>query len=100
MVVRPAAGIQKPEDFRGKKVATPQLGNTQDVACRVWLGKQGYHITQIGGDVQVLPTANPDQLALFQRRDLDAVWTVEPWVSRLELEAEGKVYLEQKNDFV
>ena len=42
----------------------------------------------------MIPTANPDQLALFQRRQLDAVWTVEPWVSRLE-EAGGKVLVEE-----
>jgi NitT/TauT family transport system substrate-binding protein len=46
-------------------------------------------VTLTGGDVQVIPTANPDQLGLFQRHELDAVWTVEPWVSRLELEAGG-----------
>src|SRR5262249_4308326 len=37
LVVRNDSGIQKPEDFHGKKVATPQLGNTQDVALRAWL---------------------------------------------------------------
>jgi NitT/TauT family transport system substrate-binding protein len=96
-LVVPADGrLNKPEDFRGKKIATPQLGNTQDVACRAWLSKQGFHITQLGGDVQVLPTANPDQLSLFQGGQIDAVWTVEPWVSRLELEANGKIFLEQK----
>jgi NitT/TauT family transport system substrate-binding protein len=95
LVVPGDGRLAKPEDFRGKRLATPQLGNTQDVAARVWLGKQGYKITQLGGDVQVLPTANPDQLALFQSGGLDAVWTVEPWVSRLELEAGGKVFLEQ-----
>jgi NitT/TauT family transport system substrate-binding protein len=99
LVVRADGGIAKPEDFRGKKVATPQLGNTQDVACRVWLGKQGFKVTQLGGDVRVLPTENPDQLALFQQGQLDAVWTVEPWVSRLEMEANGKIFLEQKDEF-
>jgi NitT/TauT family transport system substrate-binding protein len=95
LLVRPDAHLTKPEDFRGKKMATPQLGNTQDVAARTWLRKQGFHITQLGGDVYVLPTANPDQLGLFQRGELDAVWTVEPWASRLEQEAGAKVYLEQ-----
>ena len=47
--------------------------------------------------MKVLPTANPDQLALFSSKQLDGVWTVEPWVSRLELEAKGKIYLEQKD---
>ncbi len=87
--------IKTPADFRGKKIATPQLGNTQDVAARAWLQKQGFKITLTGGDAQVIPTANPDQLALFQQEQIDAVWTVEPWVSRLELEAGGRVFLEQ-----
>jgi len=97
LVVQPDGRLSKPEDFRGKAIATPQLGNTQDVACRAWLKKQGYRITQLSGEVKVLPTANPDQLALFSSKQLDGVWTVEPWVSRLELEANGKVYLEQKD---
>jgi NitT/TauT family transport system substrate-binding protein len=97
LVVQPDGRLSKPEDFRGKAIATPQLGNTQDVACRAWLKKQGYKITQLGGDVKVLPTANPDQLSLFTAGRIDGVWTVEPWVSRLELEAKGQVFLEQKD---
>jgi NitT/TauT family transport system substrate-binding protein len=97
LVVQPDGRLSKPEDFRGRSIATPQLGNTQDVACRAWLKKQGYAITQLGGDVKVLPTANPDQLSLFTSGRIDGVWTVEPWVSRLELEAKGKIFLEQKD---
>ena len=97
LLVRPGAGIEKPADFKGKKLSTPQLGNTQDVAARTWLKAQGFKITQMGGDVFVLPTANPDQLSLFQQGKIDAVWTVEPWVSRIEREAGGKIYLEQKD---
>jgi NitT/TauT family transport system substrate-binding protein len=99
LVVQSDGRIAKPADFKGKKLATPQMGNTQDVAARVWLKKQGFKITQLGGDVFVLPTNNPDQLALFARKELDAVWTVEPWVTRLELESGGKIFLEQKGDF-
>jgi NitT/TauT family transport system substrate-binding protein len=95
LVVQPDGRIKFPSDFRGKKVATPQLGNTQDVACRSWLTQQGYKITQLGGDVLVVPTANPDQLNLFKLGQVDAVWTVEPWVSRLEMESDAKVFLEQ-----
>jgi NitT/TauT family transport system substrate-binding protein len=97
LVVQPDGRIAKPADFRGKVIATPQLGNTQDVACRAWLTQQGYRITQVGGDVKVVPVANPDQLTLFASGQIDGVWTVEPWVSRLELEAKGKIYLEQKD---
>lgn len=96
LVVQPDGRLSKPEDFRGRAIATPQLGNTQDVACRAWLKKQGYRVTQTGGDVKVLPVANPDQLALFGSKQIDGVWTVEPWVSRLELESKGRIYLEQK----
>ena len=94
LVIKPDGPIKTPADFRGKKIATPQLGNTQDISCRAWLKAQGFKVTQIGGDVIVLPTANPDQLAAFQKGDVAGVWTVEPWVTRLEREAGGKVMVE------
>jgi NitT/TauT family transport system substrate-binding protein len=97
LVVQPDGRITKDEDFRGKRIATPQFGNTQDVACRAWLLSKGLRITMVGGDARVIPTDNPDQLLLFQRGEMDAVWTVEPWVSRLVLEAGGKVYLEESS---
>jgi len=67
------------------------------VAARAWLQSKGLRITMTGGDAFVIPTANPDQLTLFQRGEMDAVWTVEPWVSRLVLEAAGKVYLDESS---
>jgi len=94
LVVQPNAGLNGPADFKGKRIATPQLGNTQDVNARAWLVAGGLRIVQTGGDAQVLPTASPDQLALFQRKEVDAVWTVEPWVSRLE-EIGGKVLVQE-----
>ncbi len=99
LVVRPAANITTPADFKGKRIATPQLGNTQDIQLRAWLSDNGIKVTQTGGDAIVLPTQNPDQLALFLQGEIDAVWTVEPWVSRLELEAKGKIFLEDKGTF-
>jgi len=100
LVVQPDAGLQQPADFRGKRVATPQLGNTQDIACRAWLANGGLKITQTGGEASVVPTPNPDQLTLFQQKKVDAVWTVEPWVSRLEREAGGKVLVEQSRESI
>ncbi len=97
LVVQPDRRIKTDADFKGKKVATPQLGNTQDVAARAWLQSKGLKITMTGGDALVIPTANPDQLALFHKGDMDAVWTVEPWVSRLVLEAKGQVYLDESS---
>jgi NitT/TauT family transport system substrate-binding protein len=97
LVVQPDQNLKAPADFRGKKIATPQLGNTQDISCRAWLTAGGLKITQLGGDAQVLPTQNPDQLALFQQKRIDAVWTVEPWVSRLERESGGKILVDEKD---
>lgn len=97
LVVQSDGRIKTDEDFRGKKIATPQFGNTQDVAARAWLESKGLHITMTGGDASVIPTANPDQLSLFQQGQMDAVWTIEPWVSRLEQEANGKIYLEESS---
>src|SRR6266581_3716799 len=97
LVVKADSPIKMPADFRGKKIATPQLGNTQDISCRAWLKAHGFNVTQTGGDVTVIPTANPDQLPLFQKGSVDAVWTVEPWVTRLEREAKARVFLEDKD---
>ncbi|HUJ08480.1 MAG TPA: ABC transporter substrate-binding protein [Verrucomicrobiae bacterium] len=97
LVVQPDGRIKTDADFKGKRIGTPQLGNTQDVACRAWLRSKGLRITMTGGDAFVIPTANPDQLTLFQKGDLDAVWTVEPWVSRLVLQANGKVYFDESS---
>jgi len=100
LVVHADSSLKQPADFRGKTIATPQLGNTQDVACRAWLANGGLKVTQTGGDAFIVPTANPDQLALFQSKKLDAVWTVEPWVSRLERDAGGKILLEQSKESI
>jgi len=100
LVVQPDSGLKEPAHFKGKTIATPQLGNTQDIACRAWLSNGGLKITQTGGDAFIIPTPNPDQLALFKNKKLDAVWTVEPWVSRLEREAGGKVLVEQSKDSI
>ena len=97
LVVQPDENLKAPADFRGKKIATPQLGNTQDISCRAWLIEGGLKITQLGGDAQVIPTQNPDQLSLFKVKRIDGVWTVEPWLTRLEREAGGKVIVEEKD---
>src|SRR5215475_6311713 len=96
LLVKADSPIKAPADFRGKKIATPQLGNTQDISCRAWLKANGLKVTLTGGDVTVIPTANPDQLALFQNGGVDAVWTVEPWVTRLERDAKAWAFLEDK----
>jgi NitT/TauT family transport system substrate-binding protein len=97
LVVRQGAGIQKASDFHGKKVATPQMGNTQDVALRSWLRANGLKAREKGGDVQVLPITNPDQLTLFLKGQLDAAWAPEPWAARLVREGGGKIFLDERD---
>src|SRR5437867_4174228 len=71
LVVQADQNLKAPADFHGKKIATPQLGNTQDISCRAWLTEGGLKITQLGGDAQVIPTQNPDQLGLFEETKSD-----------------------------
>jgi NitT/TauT family transport system substrate-binding protein len=97
LIVRNDSGIDKPEDFHGKKVASPQMGNTQDVALRAWLKAHGMKSTDKGGDVQVVPLANPDQLTLFLKKELDAAWAPEPWATRLIREGNGRLFLDERD---
>jgi NitT/TauT family transport system substrate-binding protein len=96
LIVRNDSGIQKPQDFHGKRVASPQFGNTQDVALRNWLKSNGLNSNDKGGDVQIIPMANPDQLTLFLKKDLDAAWTPEPWATRLIHEGNGRLFLDER----
>jgi NitT/TauT family transport system substrate-binding protein len=77
-------GIDSADDLEGTTLATPQLGNTQDVALRSWLADEGFETdTTGGGDVRITPTENAQTLTLFQQGGLDGAWLPEPWVSRL-----------------
>jgi NitT/TauT family transport system substrate-binding protein len=97
LVVRNDAGINKPEDFHGKRVASPQFGNTQDVALRNWIKSHGLKTNDKGGDVQIVPLANPDQLTLFLKKDLDAAWAPEPWATRLIHEGNGRLFVDERS---
>ena len=96
LIVRNDAGINRPEDFHGKRIASPQFGNTQDVALRNWLKQHGMKTNDKGGDVQVIPMANPDQLTLFLKKDLDAAWAPEPWAARLIHEGNGRLFVDER----
>lgn len=96
LVVRSDSGINGPKDFHGKRIASPQQGNTQDVALRAWLKSNGLKTRDKGGDVVVMPIANPDQLTLFLKKEIDAAWAPEPWASRLVHEAGGRVLVDER----
>ncbi|MBT2483856.1 ABC transporter substrate-binding protein [Microbacterium sp. ISL-108] len=94
LVVR--EGIDEPEDLEGANIATPQLGNTQDVALRSWLAEEGFETSTAGaGDVTITPTENAQTLTLFQQGKLDGAWLPEPWVSRLVVEADAHVLVDE-----
>ena len=91
-------GITSAADLKGKKIADPQLGGTQDVALRVWLKGQGLKADlHGGGDVQVTPTDNAQTLQLFKSGQLDGGWLPEPWASRLVLDAGAHVLVDEKD---
>ena len=97
LVVRNDSGINATADFAGKKVASPQLGNTQDVALRSYLINAGLRIGDGPGEVRVIPTANPDILSLFQKKEIDGAWVPEPWGARLLQEGGGRIYLDERD---
>lgn len=89
-------GIDAPGDLRGAVLASPQLGNTQDVALRSWLAEHDLTTSATGaGDVDVVPTDNARTLQLFRSGELDGAWLPEPWVSRLVLEAGAEVLVDE-----
>jgi NitT/TauT family transport system substrate-binding protein len=97
LVVRGDSRIVTDRDFGGKTIATPQLGNTQDISARIWFRQKGYRDTASGGTVNLIALSDPDQLTMFKEKQIDGAWTVEPWVSRLVLQAGGRVFLNEKD---
>ena len=94
LVVKPS--IKNAKDLKGKQIASPQLGNTQDVALRTWLKKKGLKTdTAGGGDVSILPQENAQTLDLFKQGQVDGAWVPEPWATRLVQEGGGKVLVDE-----
>jgi NitT/TauT family transport system substrate-binding protein len=95
-IVRNDSGIQTAKDLGGKKFATPQLGNTQDVALRKYLLDNGYNTKDKGGNVEILPAKNPDIMTLFLKKEIDGAWVPEPWGEKLIKEGNGKLFLDER----
>lgn len=100
LVVRKDSGLKTPKDFVGRNLGTPQLGNTQDIDARTWLREGGLNVHLGGGDAHVVPAQNADLMLLFSRGEIDAVWTVEPWVTRLTSEFGGVIVQENKDSLI
>jgi NitT/TauT family transport system substrate-binding protein len=96
LVVKPE--ITSAADLRGRKIATPSLGNTQDVALRAWLKEQGLNTdTAGGGDVSVVPQENSQTLETFLAGTIDGAWVPEPWATRLIQEGGAKVLVDERD---
>jgi NitT/TauT family transport system substrate-binding protein len=96
LVVR--SSIAAPADLRGKTLATPQLGNTQDVALRYWLSQHGLKTTTDGGgDVAIRPQGNATTLDQFRAGKIDGAWLPEPWASQLVVAADAKVLVDERD---
>ncbi len=95
-IVRPGSNIHSPADLAGKKIASPQFGNTQDVALRAYLRANGLKSRDDGGNVAVFNTSNANTLTLFQKGDIDGAWAPEPWATRLIQEAGGTLFLDER----
>jgi NitT/TauT family transport system substrate-binding protein len=91
-------GIDSADDLRGTKIATPQLGNTQDVALRAWLAEQGLTTdAQGGGDLAIVPQGNSQTLETFIAGEIDGAWVPEPWATRLIREGGGRVLVDERD---
>jgi NitT/TauT family transport system substrate-binding protein len=90
LVVKP--GITSPEQLKGKTIATPSLGNTQDVALKTWLADN-----KLTGQVKIVNLDNPKTLDAFKTGQVDGGWLPEPWASRLVLDAGASVFLDEKS---
>jgi NitT/TauT family transport system substrate-binding protein len=96
-VVRNDADINSIEDFAGKTFASPQLGNTQDVALRAYLLQNGYKTTENGGNITVKPAKNSDIFTLMVKKEIDGAWVPEPWGAKLVREANARIFLDERD---
>src|SRR5919106_1537976 len=96
-VVRNDSGINSPQDLANKKFATPELGNTQDIALRNYLLDNGLNTIEKGGNVEVLTAKNPDILTLFLTKQIDGAWVPEPWGETLVNEGGGRIFVDERD---
>ena len=95
-IVHPNSEINSASDFAGKKIAAPQIGNTQDVSLRNYLFENNLKTAEKGGSVIVYNIANPDIYTLFVKGDIDGAWVAEPWATILETELGGyRLFVEE-----
>lgn len=97
LIARGDLDIRSIRDLDHRRVAVPQLGGTQDVSLRHFLALNGLAPQDQGGSVAVLPMKNPDILALFLQKQIDAAWVPEPWASRLKHDANARTVVDERD---
>ena len=95
-VIRNDSGIKSVNDLGGKKFASPQLGNTQDVSLRKYLVDNGFNTVDNGGNVTVVPVTPADILTLMLKNEIDGAWVPEPWATRLVKEANARILVDER----
>ncbi len=95
-VVRNDSGIKSTKEFGNKRFATPQVGNTQDVALRGYLLRNGYKTKDEGGTVEVISAQISDIFTLMLSKQIDGAWVPEPWGTKLVKEANGRIFLDER----
>jgi len=96
-IVQPNSGLDSIENFVGKRIASPQISNSQDVSLRYYLESNGLKPVEKGGTVFVLNISNPDIYTLFAKGDIDGAWVSEPWATLLVEELGGvRLFNEEK----
>src|SRR5215469_1071996 len=82
------SGITSAAQLKGKSLATPSLGNTQDVAARFWLKQHGMATTPTGGGDVVIKPIKPNSAAVLQFKSgqLDGGWEPEPYATEMVLD--------------
>jgi NitT/TauT family transport system substrate-binding protein len=96
-IVRSDAGIESVKDLGGKKFASPQLGNTQDISLRKYIIENGFNTAENGGNVTVVAVKPSDIVTLMLKKEIDGAWVPEPWATRLVNEANGKVFVDERD---
>lgn len=96
-IVRNDTDITSVNDLGGKKFASPQLGNTQDISLRKFLIDNGYNTVDKGGNVTIVATKPADILTLFLKKEIDGAWVPEPWGAKLLKEANGRIFLDERD---
>jgi NitT/TauT family transport system substrate-binding protein len=94
LVVHQGSPLRYAADFRGRRLATPEYGNTQDLSLRHWLREQGLNPKK---DVRIMPVKNAEILDLFQQKKISGAWVPEPWATRLVQEAGGSILLDERS---